>query len=50
MTALEFRLLNEFQRTFPLVPEPYAVLAETLGVERTRGARWTGAAPRVREP
>jgi DNA-binding Lrp family transcriptional regulator len=32
VTALEFRLLNDFQRRFPLVPEPYAVLAETLGV------------------
>ena len=32
MKALEFRLLNDFQRDFPLVPEPYAVLAGTLGV------------------
>src|SRR3990172_1645354 len=32
MTPLEFRLLNDFQRRFPLVPQPYAVLAETLGV------------------
>jgi DNA-binding Lrp family transcriptional regulator len=32
MTPLEFRLLDEFQRGFPLVPEPYVALAETLGV------------------
>lgn len=32
MKALEFRLLNDFQRDFPLVPEPYAALAGTLGV------------------
>jgi DNA-binding Lrp family transcriptional regulator len=31
MTPFEFRLLNEFQRRFPLVPQPYAVLAEALG-------------------
>jgi DNA-binding Lrp family transcriptional regulator len=31
MSPLEFRLLNDFQRRFPLVPRPYAVLAETLG-------------------
>jgi DNA-binding Lrp family transcriptional regulator len=31
MRALEFRLLNEFQRRFPLVSQPFAVLAETLG-------------------
>jgi DNA-binding Lrp family transcriptional regulator len=29
---LEFRLLNDFQRDFPLVPEPYAELAQRLGV------------------
>jgi siroheme decarboxylase len=34
--ALEFRLLNEFQRDFPLCPAPYAELAARLGVgERT---------------
>jgi DNA-binding Lrp family transcriptional regulator len=32
MTPLEFRLLDDFQRDFPLVPQPYAVLAEALGV------------------
>jgi len=32
MGAVEFRLLNDFQRCFPLAREPYAVLAETLGV------------------
>ena len=29
---LEFRLLNEFQRDFPLCPAPFAELAEHLGV------------------
>ena len=33
MKALEFRLLNDFQRDFPLVPEPYAELAGALGVD-----------------
>jgi DNA-binding Lrp family transcriptional regulator len=31
--VLEHRLLNDFQRRFPLVPQPYAVLAEALGVD-----------------
>jgi DNA-binding Lrp family transcriptional regulator len=29
---LEFRLLNEFQRDFPLVPRPYEEIARRLGV------------------
>ena len=29
--SLEFRLLNEFQRDFPLLPRPYAALADRLG-------------------
>ncbi|HET9045003.1 MAG TPA: Lrp/AsnC family transcriptional regulator [Burkholderiales bacterium] len=33
MTPLEFRLLNEFQRGFPLVAQPYAVLAAALGTD-----------------
>ncbi len=32
MDALDRRLLDEFQRDFPLVPRPYAILAERLGV------------------
>lgn len=32
MATIEKRLLNDFQRDFPLVSRPYAVLAETLGV------------------
>jgi len=32
MGPLEFRLLNEFQRDFPLVSEPYAAIACKLGV------------------
>jgi len=31
-SALAFRLANEFQRAFPLVPAPFAVLAAQLGV------------------
>ena len=31
--ALEMRLLNEFQRDFPLLPEPYAAIAERLDVD-----------------
>ena len=35
-TDLEQRLLNDFQRDFPLSPRPYAELAERLGTdERT---------------
>jgi siroheme decarboxylase len=34
MNTLEFRLLNEFQREFPLVSEPYALIARKLGVTR----------------
>lgn len=32
-SSLQQRLLNDFQREFPLTPEPYAELAEALGVE-----------------
>lgn len=32
-TTTEARLLDEFQRDFPLVPRPFAVLAERLGVD-----------------
>lgn len=32
MDPLEFRLLNEFQRDFPLVSEPYALIARKLDV------------------
>lgn len=31
-SPLEFRLLNEFQRDFPLVPEPFAAIARYLDV------------------
>jgi DNA-binding Lrp family transcriptional regulator len=53
MTAVDFRLLNDFQRRFPLVQEPYAVLAETLGVTghdvlaRLARLRESGAISRV---
>ncbi|MDE2579984.1 MAG: Lrp/AsnC family transcriptional regulator [Hyphomicrobiales bacterium] len=32
-TAIGFRLLNEFQRDFPLHPTPYALIAERLGLD-----------------
>jgi len=35
VNALDFRLLNEFQRNFPLVPQPYAAVGETLGVDES---------------
>jgi siroheme decarboxylase len=34
--AFEFRLLNEFQRDFPLCPAPFAELAARLGVAEKR--------------
>jgi DNA-binding Lrp family transcriptional regulator len=33
MNPLDFRLLNDFQRCFPLAAQPYAVLGEALGVD-----------------
>lgn len=33
LTATEQRLIDEFQRDLPLVPRPYATLAERLGVD-----------------
>jgi len=53
MDTLDFRLLNDFQRAFPLVPEPYAVVARQLGasVDTVLGAlarlRGIGAISRV---
>jgi len=53
VTPLELRLLNEFQRDFPLVPEPYMVLAEALGaserevLEGLARLRTSGAVSRV---
>ena len=35
MTDLELHLLNDFQRNFPLVPAPFGVLAERLGVSES---------------
>ena len=34
-SKLEQRLLNEFQRTIPLAPRPWAQIAESLGVYET---------------
>ncbi len=33
LSALERRLLNDFQRDFPLCPQPFAALAERLGTD-----------------
>jgi siroheme decarboxylase len=33
VASVETRLLDEFQRDFPLVPRPYAAVAERLGVD-----------------
>lgn len=33
MDALDFRLINEFQRDFPLEPAPFVVLAQRLGTD-----------------
>ena len=35
LSALDHRLLDEFQRDFPLVPQPFAVMAGALGVTET---------------
>jgi len=51
--ALDRRLLDDFQRGFPLTARPFAVLAERLGVdedtviERLRRMQATGAVSRV---
>jgi DNA-binding Lrp family transcriptional regulator len=53
MPALDFRLLNDFQRGFPLVPQPYAAVAATLGatepevLERLARLAAAGAVSRV---
>ncbi|MBK6741660.1 MAG: Lrp/AsnC family transcriptional regulator [Hydrogenophilales bacterium] len=36
LTDLEFRLLNDWQRAFPLVARPYAEIARVLGSEESR--------------
>ncbi len=36
MEANEYRLLNEFQRDFPLCSSPFAQLGEALGIDETR--------------
>lgn len=35
VTELEKRLLNDFQREFPLLPRPYAEIARRLGISET---------------
>lgn len=53
MNDLDRRLLNDFQRGLPLVPRPYAAMAERLGVsedeiiERLRVLQASGAVSRV---
>lgn len=39
MDALSFRLLNEFQRNFPLTSTPYAEIARQLGIDETEALR-----------
>jgi siroheme decarboxylase len=52
-TAADIRLLNDFQRDFPLTPRPFARIAEKLGVtedevlERLDDLRDRGAISRV---
>lgn len=36
VTQLEKRLLNEFQREFPLCPRPFAEIARRLGISETQ--------------
>ena len=53
LSNLEFALLNSFQRDFPLLPRPFAVLAEKLGsdeqtvIETLRRLKASGAVSRV---
>lgn len=37
------RLLNEFQRDFPLEREPFAILAERIGIEEAQVLEWLSA-------
>jgi DNA-binding Lrp family transcriptional regulator len=34
-TALELQLLNDYQHDFPLIPEPFAAIAECLGIAQS---------------
>jgi DNA-binding Lrp family transcriptional regulator len=51
--VLEFRLLNEFQRGFPLLPRPFRAIAERLGTDEVtviamlRGLQERGLVSRV---
>ena len=53
LNELDLRLLNDFQRDFPLQPRPFAALATHLGtdeatvIERLRQLRETGAISRI---
>ncbi|HJN23164.1 MAG TPA: Lrp/AsnC family transcriptional regulator [Rhodospirillales bacterium] len=52
-TAIEYRLLNDYQRDFPLEPRPYARIAADLGIDEDEvlaclaGLREAGAVSRV---
>lgn len=52
-TAIEYRLLNDYQRDFPLEPRPYARIASELGIDEDEvlaclaGLREAGAVSRV---
>lgn len=53
LDAVDRRLLDEFQRDFPVCSQPYAVLGERLGIdeaevlERLRALSATGAVSRI---
>ena len=53
LTEIDKRLLNDFQRDFPLSPAPYAEIAERIGVseeivlDRLESLRRSGAVSRV---
>ena len=53
LDEVELRLLNDFQRGFPIVPEPFAVIAARLGtsearvIESLRELKRAGAVSRV---
>ena len=47
--ALQFQLLNDFQRDFPLCPAPFAELASRLALPKaSSSANWSICAVRAR--
>jgi siroheme decarboxylase len=39
LTTTDLQLLNAYQKEFPLVPKPYAMMAEQVGLEETQVIR-----------